>query len=287
MKKVISFCVAVTLAMCVTSFASTVAHWDFNTEGMTDGDFVLGNADTAGSYNYSVEDLSGNNNHLCGWTDTWMQYSSDTYSGTGLSITSTNSWPDARTDNDDNPYTIGTNAETITPSAWTVEALFKSGDLGGNRTIVGRDGYHVGGNTSSAAALYLSTRGTELAIDYTDVTGVGHCVQVAIGLTTDTWYNVAAVSDGTYLTLYLDGSAIGSLDMTGSSADTALGLGETNGAWTVCCGQWNQGAVDRFVGSVDEVAISDAALDPSSFVIPEPATLILLAAGAVLTRRKK
>ena len=265
------------LAGALSAQAETVAHWDFSSTNAVDGAFIPGNGDRAdlngdggmdtGDFRISSFDLSGNGNHLTAWTFDWMIWSSDSVRG-GFSMQNGNSWPAAGTDSTYNSGITGTDAEAITPSQWTVEALFKSSNLQPFCTIVGRDGYQVGGSSSSAAALYFSTRGTDLAIEFTDVNGAGHNLQVAAGLKAGVWYSAAAVSDGSTLFLYLNGEVIGTLDLTSTGTDTALGLGY--GTWTVARGMWDNGHVDRFFGVIDEVAISDAALDPSSFVIPMP-----------------
>lgn len=292
-----------TMTVATIGRSDTVAHWDFNyTTNNPDhpagaGNLMPGNAlrnDVSGDgvtnsldYRMSSIDLSGNNNHLCSWAYGVNMWSADSKQGGGdLSMVDN---PDddtnrgARTDNTYNPYALGINAEDITPAAWTVEAVFKAFDLTGNQTIVGRDG----NNTDSSAALYLTTRGTDLAIAYTDIDGGLHNLQVAAGLLSNTWYTAAAASDGTTLSLYLDGSLIGTpLDLTETSTDTALQQGF--GTWTVGEGMWGGSAADVFSGAIDEVAISNAALGPGTFVIPEPATigLIFLAGiSSLLIRR--
>ncbi len=257
--------------------AATIAHWDFNATNAVDGAFMPGNGDRqdldgdgamdTDDFRISAIDLSGNGNHLTAWTSAWMKWSSDSAQG-DFSMSQNNAWPAAGTDSDYNPFISGTDAEAITPAQWTIEALFKSENLGGNHTIVGRDGRYVGGNNSSAAALYLSTRGNDLAIEYTDVNGGQHNLQVAANLQADAWYCTVAVSDGATLTLFLNGEAIGTLDLTTTGTNTALAKGY--GTWSVARGMWAGGHVDRFYGVIDEVAISDEALVPASFVIPLP-----------------
>jgi len=256
-----------------------VAYWTFADAGASDGGLLSGNgtrADLDGDgamdkddFRIGASDLSGNGNHLTAWTSTWMKWTADSLQG-DFGMTANNSFPAAGTDSKYNPYLSGVDVEKITPTNWTVEAIFKSTDLSGNRTIVGRDGRNVGGPASSKAALYLSTRGTDMAIEYTDVQGGVHNLQVPAGLTVNTWYTIAATSDGSTLRLYRNGSQIGSSNLTSTGTDTALGRGFGN--WSVSRGMWNSdgtygnGHVDRFFGVVDAVAISDVALAPGSFV---------------------
>jgi hypothetical protein len=256
-----------------------VAYWTFADAGAVNGGYLPGNGARAdlnasgamdtNDFRIGSPDLSGNGNHLTAWTSSWMKWSSDSYQG-DFGMTSDGSYPAAGTDSKYNPDITGTDAEKITPKKWTLEAIFKSTDLSGNHTIVGRDGRNVGGPVSSKAALYLSTRGTALAIEYTDVQGGNHNLQVAAGLVVNTWYRVAATSDGTTLRLYRNGSQIGSLNLTSTGTDTSLGLGFGN--WSVSRGMYGSdgtygsGHVDRFFGVVDAVAISDVTLVPGKFV---------------------
>ncbi len=256
-----------------------VAYWVFADAGAANDTYMPGNGERtdldgdggmdADDFRIGSMDLSGNGNHLTAWTSAWMKWS--TISALGdFSMIAANSWPAAGTDSQYNPDITGIDAELITPSKWTVEAQFRPTALGGNQTVVGRDGAYSG-QWGNYAALYLSTRGTDLAIEYVDTVGNHHNLQVAAGLANNTWYHVAATSDGSTLRLWLDDSEIGSLDISGS-VDSSLALGY--GTWSISRGMFDGGHVDRFTGYVDAVAISGVDLGPGSFVItgswPQP-----------------
>ncbi|MBI9016359.1 MAG: PEP-CTERM sorting domain-containing protein [Phycisphaerae bacterium] len=295
MKMMLKVSIVLLAMMGLNAYGTTIAHWDFADVGAIDGANMPGNGERADldsdgamdtdDFRISSTDLSGNGNHLTAWTGSWMHWNADSYMG-DFSMQNNNNWPAAGTDSAYNPYITGIDAEAITPAQWTIEAVIKPTALGGNQTFVGRDGPNVGGSGSGAAAVYFSTRGTDLAIEYRDVDGAGHNLQIDAGLSNDIWYSLAAVSDGSTLSLYINGTLQSTtLDLTTTGTDTALGQGE--GIWTISRGKWSTSHVDRFFGLVDEVAISDEALAPETFVVPEPATLVLLSLGSLAMIRKR
>jgi hypothetical protein len=242
--------------------AATVAHWTFNDPalGAANG-AAMPDSDGQTVWRVAATDKSGNGNDLTTWDypGSGFNWTTDSYFG-DFGMTAVSSWPAAMTWSAKS-LPAGINAETITPIAWTVEAVFKSSNLSSNRAILGRDG-----NIGGAAAMYFATRGTQLAIEYRDGAGLAHNLQVAVGLQTNTWYHAVGVCDGTTLKLYLDGVLRGTLNVSGSS-NPALALGM--GTWSVARGIWNNSHGDRFFGVHDEVAISNVALDPSEFVIKQ------------------
>lgn len=311
----------VAVLVCQTGMvlAGTVAYWRFE-DGAANTD-VVHNADT-GVYSADVADVSGNGNALSTWlTGNWggEAYRADvggsivrqTGATNNLSIQNTGGYPGL--------YTGSDAMRTMTPTSWTIEAAFMPEATDGYRTLVGRDS--LGTNTKgispngSLSALYLQVMpNEEVAIKFCDVDGYWHEAISAAGAVkgfaypdsgAGHWYNVAAVSDGATLSLYLndvdggDGAKyrlIAQTDMTTSgSANTALtaGLGSggdwTAGNWTVMRGMYNGGHGDRAYGFMDEVRISDSALQVSEFLFaPEPGSLVALALfGALAFGRRR
>jgi hypothetical protein len=269
------------LALSLPVWAATIAHWDMNDAGAADAAFMPGNssreADITSPAGIGPEDfltssfdLSGNGNHLSAWTSAWMKWTNDSFRG-DFGMIASNGSPDSRTDSEwSSP--VGVDLQTLSPTQWTVECVFKA-TAGTNRAMVGRKGYGVRTGDTTTAPFYLAERSDQrINCEYVDATGAYYNAVSANGtLVAGTWYHVAAVSNGTTLNLYLkdltagtDYTVVATAPLT--SANTAIAVGD--GVWTVACGTWNNGTTDRFVspGIIDEVAISDTALEPGKFV---------------------
>ena len=305
-------CGVMVLAMSLSVYAavadSTVAYWRFE-EGSADAQVAHPVGD--GVYYEGALDSSGNGYGLSVWNESGAGYryrsavGGSNVSGAvnNYSVKNSGGYPAMWTDPAD-----GINL--ITPSAFTIEATFKL-ENGGYRTILGRDsrGSVTTGNGDLAALYFQAMPDNRLAIKFSDVSGYWHeavsdagafqsfdynASNDGIGVP---WYSMAAVSDGSTLSLYLRNvtesgawTLIAQTDMTLSgSADTALTAGTGSagdwqaGNWSVGRGLYAGGHGDRAWGFIDEVRISDAALGASDFlfVIPEPMTLVLLGLGGL------
>jgi hypothetical protein len=124
-----------------------------------------------------------------------------------------------------------------------------------------------------------------LVIQFTDMAGYTHRLVDPEPMETSTWYHVAAVSDGETLSLYKNSGdgyvKVKSTDLTATgSTDTRLGY-DSNGAntsndtlwgWTIGRGRngylrgQGDGHTERWMGYIDEVRISSAALPPNEFL---------------------
>lgn len=302
----------------------TLAYWRFE-NGPANTNVIHGAPDAFPNYAPDVADSSGSGNELSMWSTgggTGYAYRSDvpasTITQTGaannFSIKNTGAFPATFTD-------PNSTMNSVELKQWTIEASWKP-EVGGFRTVVGRDGQGIASQDGNLAALYLqAVPGDALAIKFTDEAGFFHQAVSAPGVVsgfsfgsdpnglTGVWHNIAAVSDGSTLSLYLDtGSGytlIAQTDMTASgSTNTALtngfnalggvasGGGWQAGGWSVGRGLYAGGHGDRAYGFIDEVRISDVALNVNQFlfsepVIPEPATgLLALLATAALARRR-
>lgn len=135
--------------------ASTIAYWRFDDVGDADieqwGPVAAGNplpdSDGQTIWRKAANDYSGNGNHLTTWDHAWAGFNwtgdvpSATVPLTGaanlLSIQNAGGSPAAMTWSEQS-LPSGTNIETITPAAFTIEASFKADTLSGYHTIVDR-----------------------------------------------------------------------------------------------------------------------------------------------------
>lgn len=283
--------------------AATVAQWRF--EGGTPGTDVP-HAGAGGAFDGVVPDVSGNGNSLSAWAqggsagygfraDVPFAVTPLNGAPNGVSIKNTGGNPGMFT-NSGASSPSGTNIETMMPTAFTIEASYKP-ENGGYRTIVGRDARNVATVQGDLAALYLQVRpDNRVGIGFADAAGNFHEAYSAPGLIqgfdfgsdpnglTGHWYNLAGVSDGTTLKMYVNGALVASTPIV--SADPRLAIGTTNGGdwhaggWSVGRGLYGGGHGDRAYGYIDEVRISNSALSVTELLgVPEPATVSLMLMG--------
>lgn len=272
------------------TFADTVAYWRF--ENGTAGTDVNHIAVDGNTFSADILDVSANGNHLSTWiTGGFAGYgyrddvAAPIVPGTGaannLSVRNTGNAPGMFTNASvSNPS--GVNIDTMMPSAFTVEASWKM-ENGGHRTVVGRDAQNISTSNASEPAVMLQARpDNSVGIRFTDAAGntheayspAGYISGYNIGTDPDglnaNWYHLAAVSDGTTLKMYVNNALVASTPIV--SADPRLSNGTTNGStadggdwnpggWSVGRGLWNGGHTDRAYGFIDEVRISDTAVN--------------------------
>lgn len=280
--------------LCIVSTsatAATVAYWRFEA-GPAETN-VLHGAGT-GVYSPDIEDVSGNGNHLSVW---------ETGGGAGYIYRSVVAYPTVPLTGETNTLSVKNTGgfpamwcntlQSWEPAEWTIEVTFKL-ENGGYRTIIGRDSRGTadfGDDTNQdLSALYLQAiPGNGLAVKFCDVAGYWHDAISAgnvfqsfdfpsnndgIGVP---WYSVAAISDGTLLSLYLYDHSnpragyqlIAQNNMVTDnpgSTNTALTTGAGDGSdwdagdFSVGRGLYAGGHGDRAWGFIDELRFSDTAL---------------------------
>ena len=286
MKSVFNIVFILLLSTCYLiypSSAATIAHWKFDDPqlGAADGS-ALPDSDGQTVWRQAVTDYSGNGNHLTTWEYAWagFDWTANSYSG-DLGIVATGSYPAAMTWSEQSSP-VGIDLEAWNPAQFTIEAVFTPSE-DGFRTIVGRDGTDVSSSNSNAAPLYFQQiPNWGVAVKFADNAGNRYeVISPDDTISQGIWYHMAAVSDGTTLTLFLknltagtDYQVLGTVDLSGSS-DSSLAIGNGGGSdwepgtFTVGRGLYEGIHQDRFLapGVIDEVAISDVALQPGQFVV--------------------
>ncbi len=262
----------------------SVAYWNFE-EGSANA-YVPYAPSAAGAYDGSVRDVSGNGNPLSAWSTGWAWYRAASPAATTpftglantLALQNSNAFPALSA--------IGTSLTSWLPTRWTIEAAIRPDAVDTYQTFVGRDSQGAYAANPALSALYFSVRpGGVLAISFTDAAGNNWNLEsVAGAIAPAQWQAVAASSDGRALRLYRRNlsageaayALLGTLDIS-ASANPALALGAGDGAtwdrgvFTVGRGLFNGAHADRFLGHLDDVRLSDAALAPSEFLYrPSP-----------------
>ncbi len=174
-------------------------------------------------------------------------------------------------------------------SAFTVEATFMANIVGGPfQGIIGKDGKPS--PAIGVQTFVLKVRGDNnlLQVEQYDAAGGISQVSSLATIQPGRWYHAAAVNDGSTLSLWLDSNDGNGYQLQGTAAVSGA-LFEIDSTWTIGRGMWDNNPADWFDGIIDEVRISNTALDPSEFLwVPEPATLALIGLGAgVLFRRRR
>lgn len=318
LKSFIIYSVIISALMIAQSPAGTVAYWRFE-EGPA-GTNVQHLAGENGVYSADVEDVSGSGNDLAVWSTggfAGYAYRAEVAEVTVSLTGQTNTLSVRNTGGNPGMWCATAAMQTMSPAAFTIEATVKL-ENGGYRTIIGRDSRGTATTNASLAALYFQALpNNALAVKFCDVGGYWHEASSVSGIFQSfdyaansqgagvPWYSMAAVSDGATLSLYLlehgadtGYQLIARTDLTaGGSPNTALTAGAGDGGdwdagnWSVGRGLYNGLHTDRAWGFIDEVRISDSALNPSEFLfyeyIPEmagvvvtPPDLILQEAGA-------
>ena len=167
---------------------------------------------------------------------------------------------------------------------WTIEAMFSCTNDGSRGAIIANNG------SSGLPEWWIRVRGdTDGAIQsyFEDGDGAVISAEHGSGYNDGEWYHLAVVFDRddttpttVTVTNYINGVPLGSVTVENMDA-----VGD--GTRDIEIGEFDGTGAVHFEGMMDRVAISNETLAPGSFVIPEPATLILLGLGSIATLRRK
>ncbi|MES2474325.1 MAG: LamG-like jellyroll fold domain-containing protein [Verrucomicrobiota bacterium] len=267
-------------AIPTLSHAGTVAYWNFD-EGTAGQSFA----------NNSADDLSGNGNAILGFNTQYAPiYSTSTASGSGLSLETENGFaPGSLGDG----YTGGAPVNAWSPQQWTIEVTVALDNVGGWKTVLGRDGSSFGGPLSDFY-LQRADATNSWRVDFSTVGNQRVTINSTMAPVAGTYYQLAVTSDGSNARFFVNdlsgnagyvesGTAV---PLTGDAAQNALA---SNGAaWTLGRGWFGGGFVDNINGRIDNVRFSDTALSSSEFLaVPEPSSALIGGLGLLCILRRR
>ena len=239
------------------SYAQTVAYWDFE-DGTAGAAFTPAGAENGSGG--SVDTVNGI--LMRGWDDFYGPSFSDftpEFDGS-LSMRHLDAHQDG--------YVLEGALHNWTPTAWTIETTVYLEDLAGWNTLVGRDGSTI---SDPAADFYFQNDGEDdtFRINYLSAGGTRWILDGTYDVQPSTWYALAAMSDGSTLSMWLDDGGgyqqIGSLDISAQSvADNALADSALN--WTFGRGWYNGNFVDHISGYQDNIRFSEGALSAGQLI---------------------
>jgi hypothetical protein len=298
----------IALLQAIPASAATVAYWRFDDPVAANGQPVPapgpGGGNAGQPYSPYIVDSSGNGNDLRTYSpdspDSRPRWSTDVPFGTVPQTGAGNGYSLQFTPNQD-LYSAGPGTgidltSHVFSTGFTIEASFKALDYNRYHGIVGKDGSPLSGSGEPLAAIQMKMRGdtNRLQIELLDSAGNYHSIQSNFVPDLNTWYNIAAVSDGAILSLYVKGPGDTGYVLQGFEGTTGGFYNGGSSAWTVGRGYYNSNIADWTNGFIDEVRISDTALLPSQFLavapVPEPSSVaaamgLALAAGLAFRRR--
>lgn len=286
MKNVWKFALVLMLSLGLTTWATTIAYWNFE-------DGVAGQPFTPeGAPNGSGGSLDTVNNYMMrGWDSYYgPSWTTHTPSGQGLAMRNAEFHQDGYCFDDD---LLG-----WAPEVWTIEATVKLiGGVADNRwqTFIGRDGSADPGVDPESVFYLQKTWDNYFRINIRTEGGQRALVTSTFQMEADKWYSLVAQSDGSTLYLWVNDYAAnsgwmlaGSTALTGEEGwQNALAWIPNN--WTFGRGWYNTWFVDHIDGYMDEIRFSEAFLSPEEFIwsVPEPASMLLLGLGGLVSLRKK
>jgi len=271
-----------------------VAYWRFE-EG-TNGVHQGNNDD------YYV-DSSGNGNHMA--TDITPVLSTATsdvpYANvpqTGAADTMSRTFtPDVQNIGTFGAETGGNSIDAMNLDSFTVECFAKSSAFGWQGAITkdGEPSWNINGWVDPTFVLKFRGDNKIQAAFFDETTNFVECWSTFDYIPGE-WYRIALVVDaGTQATLYIAEPGETAYDLEETKTTTFAGgpivggLIDSDYPWVIGRGMhWGQ-ELDGFNGNVDEVRISDVALNPSQFlgVVPEPGMILGGIALALLAFRRK
>lgn len=290
-------CAADVVAVAVTpAIGQTVAYYRFEDASVSIGAPVPNPGATGGGpYSPLLADSSGNGNDLRTFADFTAPVGAVPLAGPLPQTGAANTKALSFTPNQD-IYTAGTggpdnlrNPVTFA-SGFTVELSVNVSNRNRFNGLVGKDGrastFGFGGDPN-LSPFQMKTRGDSLQfqVEMVDAGGTFRQIQTSYagGLAENRWYHLAAVSDGSLLSLYAFDSTVDSeYQLVGTSPIVGGIFSTDDNVWTVGRGFYDN-INDWTAGTIDEVRISASALAPGQFLysVPEPSSGLLAGAAGL------
>ncbi|MDB4537953.1 discoidin domain-containing protein [Akkermansiaceae bacterium] len=243
----------------------TVAFWDFE-------DGVAGQFFTpSGSANGTGGSIDSANGILMrGWDTTAGPTWTSSVSPNGGSLAMGNA------DNHQDGYVTEGALHNWAPTAWTIEFTVYLEELNGWETLIGRDGSSA---TEAGSDFYFQNNGIDdkFRINFLTAGGLRWNLDGNYTVQTNTWYALAARSDGATLTLLLDDGSgyqqVGSLDISSQTpAQNAFPNSALN--WTFGRGWYGGSFVDHIDGRMDNIRFTNGALSTAQLIPLSPSSSI-------------
>ena len=243
--------------------AQTVAYWRFE-EG-TNG-WVNDHYQTDWYY-----DSSGNGNYMQTYNaDTSPLYTNEIPFG-NVPVTEADNKLALKFTPYDDLYSWGVDINSHDfSSGWTIEAMVKFIDTNGYQTVVGKDGQPREGMAEdplfSTFALKHIRHNGKLELEFIDGNKNLHLIESSIVISPGIWYFVAAVCNGNKAEFYIKRPGE-SYELQGRETGVSGGaLFNENRVWTIGRGRWDGYNADWVTAYIDEVRISDGALNLTNFL---------------------
>jgi len=252
---------AVLLGLVGSATASTIANWRFE-EGVN-------GVEHAGDWDNFYQDSSGNGNHMSSWHDGVRPAGTSDRPFTTVPQTGAANNLALGFDGDE----IGTFAPPgkmlnshVFSSGWSIEASFKLNVLEIHQGIIAKEG----DNTRGEAPFWMKILpwNNHVEVLFFDDNDNMRILSTDAPVVAGKWYSVAATYDNAEAKLFLkgEGDATYTLQGTPLAFTDGAALDRIESNWFIARSSWWGGPVDSINGSIDEVRISNVAIDPSKFI---------------------
>jgi len=243
--------------------AETISYWRF--EQGTNG------TRHTGDYDNWYLDSSGKTNNLSAEADEDNPYSTNNIPFTEVPLTAETNLLAATFDGNMALTTCGTYSgpppinNYYFTNGFTVECMVKYFDFN-FAVVVGNDGRPTGNGDPTFSLKHRNQPGKPLQFTFFDGATNNHKLYSSSFIDTGVWYRVAAVCDGSNAYLYIKHPGFEyQLEATETNI-TGGALYHSDDYWTVGRGKWGDNYDSWLNGCVDEVRISDTALNVSEFL---------------------